>query len=92
MSNVLHFGGAMHPRRALPQPKLTEADIDAQIAANREHHDEQIEAVLALAEARRAVRQLRPVPSVPSVIPLDSGLIARALRALRWLRLRGARV
>ena len=38
MTNVVHLHGAMHPRHYV-RTKLSEAELDAQIAANRERQD-----------------------------------------------------
>ncbi len=82
MSNVVHFRGDMHPRNALRIGKLTEDDIDSQIAANRSRYDEACEAeAMGLPVSTRRT---------PSLIPLDNSLFARAIRALRWaLQLKG---
>ena len=63
--------------------KVREADLDEQIASNRERYDD------AFARAAEQLA-LRRALSRPSLIPLDSSLLARAIRWLRWaFRLRG---
>ncbi len=66
-SHIRGAGGAMR--------KVTERDLDAQIAANRERYDAACEQAAEQLAMRRAL-------SRPSVIPLDSSLVARFLR---WL-------
>lgn len=76
MTNIVHLHGAMHPRHYV-RTKLSEADLDAQIAANRERHD-----------AANEGRPTRPAPittlSPPSVIPL--GKRSPHVRLIRWAR------
>ena len=64
-SHVRGAGGAMR--------KLTERDLDAQIAANRERADDAFERY----------------EGQPSVIPLDNSLRARFVRLVQWFRLKG---
>lgn len=91
MTNVVHLRGvheAMHPRHyvRVGQP-LTEADIDAQIASNRERFHDSMD---HFREYER--RKERVIRHKPSLIPLDGSMLARAIRALRWAcRLTGPR-
>lgn len=78
-SHILGSGGAM--RKVAP---LTEAELDAQIATNRQRYADHFDAHEQRLEAERAAR--------PSVIPLDNSLLARAIRAFRWaFQLKGPR-
>lgn len=63
MGTVSHIRGAGGAMR-----KLTERDLDAQIAANRERYDQ-------------ALEQSTLPP--PSLIDLDTSMLARVLRRLR---------
>ena len=67
-SHVIRFEGAMRRR-------LCEADLDAQIAANRERHDAAFDRYSEQLGHRRALSR--------SVIDLDTSMLARVLRRLR---------
>jgi len=69
ISHIRGAGGAMR--------KLTERDLDAQIASNRERFADHFDA------HERRLDAARERAARPSVIPLDSSLLARAAR---WVR------
>lgn len=69
--NVLSFGGAMDPRKALPF--ISEAKMDEQIKRQREQADDTFDPFLEF--ERREYRQ--------SVIPLKPSLAARLVM---WLK------
>ena len=75
-SNVFQFAGAMRRR------PLLEGDLDDRLAENRERYHAAFEAqALGLGVPEKRAK--------PSVIPLDNSLLARALRWLRNLSLKG---
>jgi hypothetical protein len=77
-SHILGSGGAMR--------KLTERDIDAQIASNRERFHDTVDHFGEF-ERRKEQREPRRQPLVHQT---DNSLLARAIRALRWaLQLKG---
>ena len=63
--------------------KLTERELDAQIAANKALYDAHLGTAMAEALVRIKARRVAVRPARPSVIPLDTSLAARFLR---WLR------
>ena len=71
MGTVSHIRGAGGAMR-----KLTERDLDAQIASNRARHDAAFDRYAERLGHRRAL-------SRPSVIDLDTSMLARVLRRLR---------
>ncbi len=73
---AVHFRGDMHPSRALRVGKLVEAEIDAHIADGRERYAQAFDDFERWKELRTERR------ATPSVIALDTSLLARAGR---WL-------
>ena len=88
MTNVVRFHGAMHPRHHVCVDGLSEADLDAQIAAGRERFYDSLDPFVEF-DRRKEARNARRRPLVHQ---LDNSLRARLIRWLRNLSLRGPRL
>lgn len=74
-----------------PPPSLDAEAIQRALLRHSRNHILGSGGAMRKAQARHRPRVV-VAPARPSLIPLDNSLIARALRALRWvLRLRGPR-